>query len=334
MTETAEMENLPEPEEVWKVIENFSNYEVSSLGRIRNKTTQRVRKLRFEYEGKGYLTVNLLNDEGFPQTRHVQVIVAKTFLPNLENRPEVDHIDRNRANNCVSNLRWATKKENIANSNKSLTTRCRPVLRLRKNGEIEAEYSSVLEASKHTGFHKSGIQQACAGIKPDFHGVKWVYKDLHEKVEGEIWKDYVVGQISQVSNMGRIRLISGNKITRGSKTPKGYRVTHEGSVHRLVLTVFNPHPEQMSLFVDHINEIRDDNRLENLRWATPSQNSTYAIGVEVSQYMNNELLATYDSIAEASRQTGICNSSISQCCNGKRRTSGGFVWKKSSKLIL
>ena len=59
----------------------------------------------------GYLLVGINN-----QRLYVHRLVAETFIPNPKNNPEVDHIDRNPANNKVSNLRWVTSKDNMRNT--------------------------------------------------------------------------------------------------------------------------------------------------------------------------------------------------------------------------
>ncbi len=97
--------------ENWRSVNLYLNYEVSSVGRVRNVNTGRI--LRPSLDG-GYYKVYLYID-GKGKKHLLHRIVACEFIENLENKPCVDHCDGDKTNNCVSNLRWATKSENGMN---------------------------------------------------------------------------------------------------------------------------------------------------------------------------------------------------------------------------
>lgn len=108
------MENNAQQAEVWKQYLH-TNYEVSNLGNVRNKNTKAV--LSQEDTGNGYLCVGLQLDKGVYKKTRVHRMVAMTFLEfqRTEERNEVDHINGNKSDNSVDNLRWCTHKENMNN---------------------------------------------------------------------------------------------------------------------------------------------------------------------------------------------------------------------------
>ena len=98
-------------DEIWKEMSGFEDmYEISNLSNIRNKKTKRLIK---QFKNRhGYVTARIYKD-GVGTTRTVHRLVAKTFIPNPENLPEVNHKDENKSNNVVSNLEWCTRIYNV-----------------------------------------------------------------------------------------------------------------------------------------------------------------------------------------------------------------------------
>lgn len=94
-------------------IVDYPNYLVYEDGRVFSKKRRKMLK-PIETE-KGYHIVNLSND-GKQKRCRVHRLVAQAYIPNPDNKPQVDHIDRVKTNNCVSNLRWATNGENQQNT--------------------------------------------------------------------------------------------------------------------------------------------------------------------------------------------------------------------------
>ena len=102
--------------EEWRSISGYINYQVSNIGRVRNIKSGRVLKLR-SMNPMGYTQVALY-ENNISKTHRVHRLVAREFIDNPDNKSEVDHIDLNKQNNCMNNLRWCSKSENQMNMSK------------------------------------------------------------------------------------------------------------------------------------------------------------------------------------------------------------------------
>lgn len=112
-------------EEVWKDVKHYEGlYQVSNFGRVKSlgrwkdnhskKQWVEEKYLIQRNNGRGYLAVDL-NKNNKTKREYVHRLVALTFIPNPEHKPQVDHIDTDRQNNRVENLRWVTQRENNFN---------------------------------------------------------------------------------------------------------------------------------------------------------------------------------------------------------------------------
>lgn len=160
----------------------------------------------------------------------------------------------------------------------------------------------------------------------------------------QIWKDIPgYNGMYQASTLGLIRTkyqtehYSDWKIMKPQMDKDCYltvNLTFEGKqykekINRLVLKTFVPIDNEDKMTSSHINEIRWDNRLENLTWLSLQDNINYGgrnaqIGKPVYCLNTNNW---YPSATEAGRQTGINNGSIGQACKGKIKTAGGMTWQ-------
>lgn len=161
----------------------------------------------------------------------------------------------------------------------------------------------------------------------------------------EIWKDIKDYKgLYQVSNLGNIKRV-GRKILKLKKDKRNYlRVilskngkTKTFLVHRLVAQAFIKNPFNKP-YINHKNENPSDNNINNLEWATNSENLLYnnclkkgkrlKQGKPIIQFDKNmNKINEYGSMAEASEITNISSCNIRNSCKGRSKTAGGYIWK-------
>ena len=174
----------------------------------------------------------------------------------------------------------------------------------------------------------------------------------------EIWKDIKGFEgIYQASNLGRVKSLERfrkgkngflvsvkEKILKPRMLNSGYYIVqlYKNSigkwyqVHRIVWEAFNGSISE-GLQVNHINEVKTDNRLSNLNLMTPKENCNWGSRNErrakkqskvVLQFtLDNILVKEYPSIKQVEREKGFAHQHISACCKGKYKQMYGYIWK-------
>lgn len=209
-------------DEIWKDVIGYEGlYQVSNLGNVRStkrivpvKGLRNVRTvtrggntLKKHEDRYGYLHVHLRNGES-TSTPTIHKLVMNAFVFNIDNKPCIDHINANKKDNRVDNLRWVTVKENqnnpitrkrlslcktgdkhhyygkkfseehrkrISDANKN--GKCsKPILQLNLEGELIKEHPSINEANRQTGVSRSLIYRSCRCKIRSAGGYVWKYK--------------------------------------------------------------------------------------------------------------------------------------------------------------
>lgn len=155
-------------QEIWKPVKDFEGlYEVSNMGNVRSlnyRCTGEIKILKPGKDKRGYLKVNLYKSSKYSSKR-VHRLVATAFIPNLDNKTQVNHIDGNKQNNTVSNLEWCTNSENMQHA-------WRTGLR---NEETKRKISESLKGKHHTEETKKKMSESHKGKMKSAGKLVWRY---------------------------------------------------------------------------------------------------------------------------------------------------------------
>lgn len=171
--------------EIWRDIPGYEGlYQVSNLGRVRSldryvkqnhgsKQLKRGKIIQPIKDCKGYLRLKLCINNTSKRIS-IHRLVAQVFIPNLDNKPQVNHIDGDKTNNRVDNLEWVTNQENVKHAWSTglaqITDEARK--KMSKNNTNKKQvmcmntkeiFNSIIEASKKYKINSSHISECCKG---------------------------------------------------------------------------------------------------------------------------------------------------------------------------
>lgn len=167
--------------EIWKNIVGYEGlYQVSNLGNVKSLNYRRTGKERILKPGnykEGYLYVILCKNR---KLKHFTIhrLVAQAFLENPDHKSDVNHKDENKTNNCVNNLEWMSRKENInfgTHNQRMAKSLSKSVLQFTKNGEFVKEWPSVMQIQRELGFSSGNISQCCNEKIKTSYGYVWKF---------------------------------------------------------------------------------------------------------------------------------------------------------------
>lgn len=193
-------------EEIWKDIEGYGDrYKISNKCTVVRKEcystnrhgtvtlmaerTVAIRKKR-ERNGSWYWLLTLYY-EGVCYGKYLHKLMAEAFIPNPQNKPQVNHIDGNKINNDISNLEWCTDLENkqhakengLLRSPKYWTgklgdkhARSKPIVRLGLDMSFKEEYEGLLDACRKGDFSAAGLSIACNNTPRPYKGFIWMFR--------------------------------------------------------------------------------------------------------------------------------------------------------------
>lgn len=170
---------LPPPE-IWDYVPGYGGrYFVSNYGRVRSNHTGEL--LAYQLNGalgRGKYPIVHLYDSTRRRVALIHRLVASVFVPNPENKPEVNHIDGNRLNNQASNLEWVSRQENVTHAKNTglLRPARRAVVGVSVADGREVRFASQRDAElalSGTGKQSSAINHCLSGKKKSAYGYVW-----------------------------------------------------------------------------------------------------------------------------------------------------------------
>jgi endogenous inhibitor of DNA gyrase (YacG/DUF329 family) len=176
-----------------KIIKDFPNYLVLDSGEIYSIKSEKLMTGGVISSGKGYRAVTLMNN-GIQYNKTIHRLVAKTFIPNPENKPEVNHIDGNTINNHFTNLEWTTRSENQQHAYDTglqplqlgednhmfgrfgkLHQNSKTVFQYDLKGNFIKQWDSLMDINRELGFGVGHISQCCNKQRNFSHHFIWSY---------------------------------------------------------------------------------------------------------------------------------------------------------------
>ena len=298
-------------EEIWKSIEGFENYEVSNLGKVRNKKGKELKQ-----QLNIYYHVGLYDSNKKCYKKAVHRLVAFAFIPNPDNLPIVNHIDENKLNNIVSNLEWTSIKDNVLHSTKSHPNDLRykkaskRILQYNLAGEFIKEWNSVTEASIQLGITVSTISSCLKNKTKTSGGFQWKYFEQNYplNINSVNGKTHINNSIIQYDLNGNyIRLWNSIKdIVKEYNIRTPYKIT------------------------DCCKGITEN--YNGYIWKYYSKDFKSKIipkHLKIGQYNSEkQLIKLHNNIIDALNYIGgKSEAMIIHCCEGLRNKAYGYIWK-------
>jgi hypothetical protein len=291
--------------EIWKeipetLINGYKYFFISSFGRLKYPNGI----ISNGYKFSGYLAVSIGG-----KNYKIHQLVAKVFLPNPHNKLVVNHKDGNKLNAKLDNLEWNTHKENSIHAYSiGLNKNTKQIIQYDKNMNKIKEFKSINEASRELNISSVRISKCCNKLFNTFNNYIFLFKDDYIDNTNIIIQNNKPNSIIQFDlNFNIIKCFES--VTHASKE------LH--IKYNLISACCNNKQKSTNGFIF----MYENNYDQNIQYKLIRNTKAKKV-VQLDLNMNK--INIFDSIIKASNNLHISDSSISSCCKGKRKTTGGF----------
>jgi hypothetical protein len=337
-------------EEIYKPIKKLENkYMISNNGNVKSIITKKILRKREGIEG--YFYIYLLKK---------QYLIHRLVIENFsieKGSDVVEHIDSNKQNNNILNLRYATFSENTKNAyvnNPNMKKILTKVYKYDINNKLVKIYNSMAECKKDNNISNSSVIRNATNNgklinnhyykaeEKNNNNIKINLCDIIKIKEDEIFiniNEFFNNDYSNyyISNYGRIYNNNKKIIMKTVKKLNSYefvslvskeKKTIKIPVHRLVAYFYiNKYDKDKT--INHIDENKYNNYYKNLEITTQKYNVRHSLAVKINKYgLDMKLIKKYDCMKDAVDELNIKTAgNISKCCQEKLKTAYGFIWK-------
>ena len=335
-------------EEVYKPINQYDIYLISNHGNVKNVKTQKIRKL--QKRATGYLYVTLCKN-GILKCALVHSLVFNTFNENISEYNVIDHIDGNKLNNNIQNLRGTTFSKNTENAfinNEKMKNKLIKVSKYDENMNLIKIYNSINDCARDNNFlNGSKITRLSYSKKiynNCFYSIQFKEKEpintiRYDDEEFKIIDNFFGYKYSNysISNYGRILINKTQQIMSNTQKDDNYnsiklfdddKKVKKYYVHRIVAYFFISKYDA-NMVINHLDENKLNNYYKNLEITTSKNNVRYSLSKPIIKYdLDMNKIKEYSCIKDAADELNISMSgNIIKCCKNKLKTAYGFIWR-------
>jgi hypothetical protein len=281
--------------EEWKQIPGFEGYEASTFGNIRNRSTQKVLKPHHVQDAYSQVRLSLGSRANFKLCR-VHRLVALAWIPNDENKATVNHINRNKHDNALKNLEWASHREQAVHcaSYERVGSRCKYAEQFHIEDEIWRPIPSCTEYQVST---HGRIKNKNSMILKGHDKSRYIQMRIVDKKHVYAHRAVAEAFLDNYSSECVVNHKDGNR--------------HNNNVDNLECITQS----------QNILHAYNTNLLKRR--------------IPISQYtIDGDLKRTYESFLDAARQTGMKEGSIRWSIKYNNGVHGGYVWKITNEQVL